>query len=47
MYRRKRHVIDDVVTINVTHHQALEIPICMLHGGTHKGEFLSYIKATM
>lgn len=27
----KRHVIDAVVTVNVTEHQSLEIPICMLH----------------
>ena len=35
----KRHVIDAVVTVNVTGHQALEIPVCMLHGGSRKGEF--------
>ena len=29
----KRQVIDAAVTVNVTH-QALELPICMLHGDT-------------
>ena len=43
----KRHVIDAVVTVNVTEHQALEIPICMLHGDNRKGEFPSDIKATV
>lgn len=43
----KRHVIDAVVTVNVTEHQALEIPVCMLHGGTRKGEFPVDIKATV
>ena len=43
----KRHVIDAVVTVNVTEHQALEIPICMLHGDTRKGEFPSDVKATV
>ena len=41
----KRHVIDAVVTIHVTEHQALEIPICMLHGNTRKGSFPDEIKA--
>ncbi|MEE1249490.1 MAG: DUF6444 domain-containing protein [Lachnospiraceae bacterium] len=43
----KRHVIDAVVTVNVTEHQALEIPICMMHGGTRKGEFPSDVKASV
>ncbi|WP_143249367.1 IS66 family transposase [Anaerostipes sp. 494a] len=43
----KRHVIDAVVTVNVTEHQVLEIPICMLHGGTRKGEFPSDVKASV
>lgn len=43
----KRHVIDAVVTVNVVEHQALEIPICMLHGNTRKGEFPSDVKATV
>ena len=43
----KRHVIDAVVTVNVTEHQSLEIPICMLHGDTRKGGFPSEIKATV
>lgn len=43
----KRHVIDAVVTVNVTEHQTLEIPICMLHGDNRKGEFPSDIKATV
>ena len=43
----KRHIIDAVVTVNVTEHQVLEIPICMMHGGTHKGEFPSDIKASV
>ena len=43
----KRHVIDAVVTVNVTEHQVLEIPICMLHGGTCKGEFPSDVKASV
>ena len=43
----KRHVIDAVVTVSVVEHQALEIPICMMHGGTRKGEFPSDIKASV
>ena len=43
----KRHVIDAVVTVNVTQHQVLEIPICMLHGGTRRGEFPSGVKAAV
>mgnify|MGYP003302309080 CR=1 FL=1 len=43
----KRHVIDAVVTVNVTEHQTLEIPICMLHGDTRRGEFSSDVKATV
>ncbi len=36
-----------VVTVNVTEHQTLEIPICMMHGGTRKGEFPSDVKASV
>lgn len=43
----KRHVIDAVVTVNVTEHQALEIPICMLYGDTRKGSFPENIKAAV
>lgn len=43
----KRHVIDAVVSVNVTEHQSLEIPVCMLHGDTRKGAFPSEIKATV
>lgn len=43
----KRHVIDAVVTVNVTEHQALEFPICMLHGGTRKRGFPSDVKAAV
>lgn len=43
----KRHVIDAVVTVNVTEHQALELPICMLHGDNRRGEFPSDVKATV
>ena len=43
----KRHVIDAVVTVNVVEHQALEIPICMLHGGTRKGDFPSDVNASV
>ncbi|MFI3215019.1 MAG: IS66 family transposase [Eubacteriales bacterium] len=43
----RRHVIDAVVTVNITEHQLLEIPICMLHGDTRKGIFPSAIKATV
>ena len=43
----RRHVIDAVVTVNVTEHQLLEIPICMLHGDDRKGAFPSDIKATV
>lgn len=43
----KRHVIDAVVTVSVVEHQALEIPICMLHGGTRKGAFPSDISASV
>ena len=43
----KRHVVDAVVTVNVTEHQALELPICMLHGDTRRGEFPSDVKATV
>lgn len=43
----RRHVIDAVVTVNVTEHQLLEIPICMLHGDNRKGAFPVGIKATV
>ena len=43
----KRHVIDAVVTVNVTEHQALELPICMLYGDTHSGDFPFNVKATV
>ena len=43
----KRHVVDAVVTVKVVEHQALEIPICMLHGDTRKGEFPSGVKASV
>ena len=43
----KRHVIDAVVTVNVTEHQLLEIPICMLHEDTRKGAFPTNVKATV
>ena len=43
----KRHVIDAVVSVNVTEHQSLEIPVCMLHGDARKGAFPSEIKATV
>ena len=43
----KRHVIDAVVTVNVVEHQALEIPICMLHGGTRKGDFPSDVNTSV
>ena len=43
----KRHVIDAVVTVNVTEHQTLELPICMLHGDTRRGDFPSDVKATV
>ena len=44
---QKRHVIDAVVTVNVTEHQALELPVCMLHGDTRIGAFPSDVKATV
>ncbi len=42
----RRHVIDAVVTVNVTEHQLLEIPICMLHSGTKEAS-PNDVKATM
>lgn len=35
----KRHVVDAVVTVEVTEHQLLEIPACPLHGGKKMGGF--------
>ena len=43
----KRHVIDAVVTVNVTEHQVLELPICMLYGDARRGTFPSDVKATV
>lgn len=43
----KRHVIDAVVTVDVTEHQILELPICMLHGDDRKGAFPADVKATV
>lgn len=43
----RRHVIDAVITVNVTEHQLLEIPICMLHGDIRKGSFPVDIKASV
>lgn len=42
-----RHMIDAVVTVKVTEHQALELPICMLHGDTRRGDFPPDVKATV
>ena len=35
------------MTVNVTEHQLLEIPICMLHGDTRKGAFPTNVKSTV
>lgn len=35
------------LTVNVTEHQLLEIPICMLHEDTRKGAFPTNVKATV
>lgn len=43
----KHHVIDAVVEVNVTEHQILEIPICMIHGEARKGVFPENVKATV
>jgi len=43
----KRHVIDAVVEVNITEHQLLEIPVCMLHGDTRKGSFPENVKAAV
>jgi len=43
----KRHVVDAVVTVHVTEHQALEIPICMLYGDTRKAAFPKEVKANV
>ena len=43
----KRHVVDAAVTVNVVEHQALEIPVCMMHGSTRRGEFPSDVKAAV
>ena len=43
----KRHVIDAVVTVNVTEHQAMELPVCMLYGDTRRGEFPSDVRAAV
>lgn len=43
----KRHVIDAVVTVNIMEHQTLEIPICMLHGGSREGKFPADIKSSV
>lgn len=40
-------MIDAVVTVNVTEHQSLEVPVCMLHGDTRRGEFPSDVKAAV
>lgn len=39
MHCREAHVIDAVVTVNVTEHQALELPICMLQQCGVRTEF--------
>lgn len=43
----KRHVVDAVVTVNVTEHQALELPTCMLHGDARRGSFPPGVKAAV
>lgn len=43
----RRHVVDAVVTVKVTEHQQLELPVCMLHGDNRKGAFPEDIKATV
>lgn len=44
---KKRHVLDAVVTVHVTEHQLLEIPICMLYGDNRKGAFPTDVKAAV
>lgn len=41
----RRQVVDAVVTVKITEHQALEIPVCMIHGEAQKGAFPNEIKA--
>lgn len=43
----RRHIIDAVVTVNVTEPQLLEVPICMLHRDTRKRSFPTNVKATV
>ena len=43
----KRHVVDAVVNVSITEHQSLEIPVCMMHGDTRKGEFPADVKAAV
>ena len=43
----KCHVMDAVVTVQVTEHQALDFPICMRHGDTRRGDFPSDVKAAV
>ena len=40
-------MVDAVVTVRVVEHQALEVPICMLHGDTRKGKFPSDVKESV
>ncbi len=44
---QRRHVVDAVVTVKVTEHQLLELPVCMLHGDNRKGAFPADIKAAV
>lgn len=43
----RRQVVDAIVKVNVTEHQTLEIPNCMLYGNARRGEFPSNIKAAV
>ena len=43
----KRLVADAVVDVNITEHQSLEIPACMMHGDTRRGEFPAAVKAAV
>ena len=44
---KKRHVLNAIVTVNITEHQSLDIPVCMLHGDTPKDKFSFDIKTTV
>lgn len=47
LYKKTRHEIDAVVTVDITAHNLIEVRECSLHSGVKTGSFPENIKATV